>query len=130
MIIMDMETRLFGITPSDVKHLVFKYCKKNGIKTPFNKETEAAGDDWLRGFLSRNKDVSVRTPEAVSMQRAVGFNRSKVDPFYKNLKKILFSKEEDRLIPVDNISNVDESGFTICQKPQKILAKRGKKAGF
>jgi DDE superfamily endonuclease len=41
---------------------------------------------------------------------------------------VLFTEEGGRNIPPGNIYNVDESGFTICQKTGKILAQKGKKS--
>jgi hypothetical protein len=41
---------------------------------------------------------------------------------------VLFTEDENRKIPPENMYNVDESGFTICQKTGKILAKKEKKS--
>jgi len=125
-ILMDMEARLYGLSPADVRRIVFKYCQKNGIANNFNTETEMAGRYWLQGFLSRHPELSVRQAEAVSMPRAIGFNKQKVEKFYSVLKGVLFSDTGERLVPPCNIFNVDESGYTICQRPTKIVAKKGK----
>lgn len=122
----DMESRLYGLTPVDVRRIVFKYAEKNGIAHNFNKETQMAGRYWLEGFLRRHQELSVRQAEAVSIQRAIGFNKPKVDKFYDILKSLLFSESGQQLIPAGNIYNVDESGFTICQTPSKIIAAKGK----
>lgn len=45
-----------------------------------------AGRDWLEGFLKRN-GISVRKPEATSINRITAFNKTEVSLFYKNLKK-------------------------------------------
>jgi hypothetical protein len=123
-VILDLETRLFGLTPQDIRKLVFDYCMRNNIANCF--KNGAAGYDWFCSFMSRHPQLSIRKPEATSIHRALGFNRTKVDLFYSVLKQQLYNGER-RKIPATNIYNVDESGFTICQKPKKIVAKRGKR---
>jgi len=123
---LSLESRLFGLTMQDLRRLVFQYCEKNQIKHPFNKETQMAGEDWARLFLRRHSCLSVRQPEGMSIGRAMGFNRAKTEPFYKQLQSVLFHGES-LVIPDSNIFNVDETGVTICQKPQKVIAEKGKR---
>lgn len=85
-----------------------------------------AGRYWLEGFLARHQELSVRQAESVSIQRAIGFNKTKVDKYFSILKSLLFGESGDRLIPPENIFNVDESGFTVCQTPSKVIAAKGK----
>lgn len=61
------------------------------------------------------------------MQRAVGFNKVKVGIFFNVLETVLYNSDGTRAVPQTNIYNVDESGYTVCQKPQRIVAKKGKK---
>jgi len=58
--------------------------------------------------LTRHPELSVRQSEAVSIQRAIGFNKPKVDKFYNVLKGVLFSDTGDRLVLPCNIYNTDE----------------------
>ena len=125
-VILDMESKLFGLTRNDVRHFVYTFCQKNKIVHPFNNASEMAGKDWLAGFLKRHSELSLRVPEATSIQRAIGFNKAKVDIFMDHLERTLFDRSGKRIIPAGDIYNVDESGFTICHKPRKILAKKGK----
>jgi transposase-like protein len=125
-ILMDMEARLYGLSPGDVRQIVYKYCEKNGITNNFSRETAMAGRYWLDGFLSRHPELSIRHAEAVSIQRAIGFNKPKVDMFYSMLKRLLFTDKGGIAVPPGNIYNVDESGYTVCQKPNKIIARKGK----
>jgi hypothetical protein len=126
-VILDCEARLFGLKLTDIRHLVFKFCERRQIKHSFNKVTQMAGEDWAHGFLKRNPTLSVRKPEAVSIFRASGFNREKVTHFYDALESVLF-KDNVEVIPPSNIFNVDESGYTVCHKPQKIVGQKGKKS--
>jgi len=126
-LLQDMESRLFGLTISDVRRLVFVFCEKNGISNTFNRNDGMAGRNWIKSFFSRHPQLSVRKPEAVSIQRAIGFNRAKVDRFFTELEKVCITESGERIIPFSNIYNVDESGFSCVQKPKRIVATKGKK---
>jgi len=67
-------------------------------------------------------------PEKTSMCRASGFNRAKTSKFFSVLEEALFCSDGTRKIPPEQIFNVDETGFTVCQKAQKIVDQKGKKA--
>ena len=123
---LSLEYRLFGLTMRDLRRLVFQYCEKNRIKHPLNKEAQMAGEDWARLFMKRHKNLSVRQPEGMSIGCAMGFNRAKTEPFFNLLESLLF-EGSSLVIPDGNIFNVDETGVTICQKPQKVIAEKGKK---
>jgi len=125
-ILKDMEARLYGLTPMDVRRIVFQYCCKNNIKNTFTVAKQIAGRYWFAGFLARHRNLSVRQPEAVSVQRAQGFNTVKVDKFYAVLKTVMFSDNNVPKIPPSNIFNVDKSSFTVCQKAGRIVASKGK----
>ena len=86
-----------------------------------------AGRDWAELYLERHPDIILRLPEPTSMTRALGFNKSKVKRFFDELENVV-SEGERRLIPETNIYNVDESGYTICHRPLKILAEKGKRS--
>lgn len=122
-----MEQRLFGLSIRDVRRVVFDFCERNNIPNTFNKQTKMAGRDWFTAFLGRHQNLSVRTPEATSIHRAIGFNAQKVKIFFDTLKSLLFDSTGQRLIPEVNIYNVDESGYSICHKPTKVVATKGKK---
>ena len=72
----------------------------------------------------------MRQAEAVSVQRAQRFNKPKAERFYAMLKTMLFSDDGQQTIPPCSIYTVDESGFTICQKPGRIVASKGKHNGI
>ena len=61
----DMESMLFGFSPSQLRKVAYQYAEANEIDHPFSQEEKAAGIDWLKGFMSRHrKSLSLRTPEA------------------------------------------------------------------
>ena len=62
--ILKLEEMMFGLTPIDVRKLALQLAVKNGMKHPFIVEKGEAGEDWLKGFMKRHPNISLRTPEA------------------------------------------------------------------
>jgi len=120
--ILKLESMLFGLTRKDVMSLAFQLAERNNIRNRFNKENKSAGDKWLKLFLKRNSAISLRSPEPTSIARAAGFNKKSVHHFLQLLQQ---SYTEYPYGP-GQIFNMDETGLTTVQKPQKILAKKGK----
>lgn len=118
-----MAQMFYGLTRMELRRAAYVYAEKNGIPHRFNKVKELAGTDWLNGFLKRNEGVRVRKPEATSINRIKAFNRDEVKVFYDNLEEVM-SKYN---FQPDRIYNFDETGKSIVQKPQMILAKKGMK---
>ena len=127
-VLQEMESRLYGLSPLDVRKIVYQFCALNKLPNNFNEEKKCAGRKWFQLFLARHPELSVRKAEGVSLQRACGYNISKIRIFEQILKKELFTEDNQRKIPVENIFNVDETGITVNQKPKKIVAKKGKKS--
>jgi hypothetical protein len=122
--ILDMETRLYGLTTKDLKALAYNLAVKNNKAHPFNVQKQEAGKDWFQGFLNRHPELSIRKPESTSAARAAGFNREVVDQFFNFLSNIY---DEHHLTP-DRIYNCDETGVSVVPKTKsKIVAKRGRK---
>ena len=84
-----METALFGLTTIDVRRLAYAVAQKLGVQHPFSHANKMAGYDWLRGFLSRHDDLSVRIPQGTNIARAVGLNRVKVGHFFNAYRALL-----------------------------------------
>ena len=84
-----MEAALFGLTTVDVRRLAYSVAEKLGVRHPFSHATKMAGYYWLRGFLSRHPDLSVRIPQGTNLARVVGFNRVKVGQFFEAYRGLL-----------------------------------------
>ncbi|KAG5873751.1 hypothetical protein JTB14_008322 [Gonioctena quinquepunctata] len=70
-----MESRLFGLTLTDVRELAHELPVENNLCHTFNDTLGMAGKDWLYNFLNRNKNLSLRDPELTSISRAMEFNK-------------------------------------------------------
>lgn len=122
--ILQMEGRLFGLTLTDLRTLAFELAERNNIKHNFNSEKRMAGKCWLYSFLARHKKVTLRTLEATSAARAVGFNKPVVEKFFQ----LLVSLYDKYKFTPDRIYNVDETGITtVPNKTSKVLSLKGKR---
>lgn len=120
--IIKMEEMFFGLTMEDVRKLAFQMAKRNSLLKETTKD--ALGKDWLKGFLKRHAEISLRTPEATSAARSRGFNRQIVTKFF-DIYEMLMDKHQ--FLP-QNIYSVDETGMTTVQgSGSKVLALKGRK---
>ena len=77
-----MERKFFGLTVVDVMRLAYQLAVRNGIKNQFCKRNEKTGRKCLKNFLRRRPQISVRTPEGLSLSRARGFTPESVAQFF------------------------------------------------
>jgi len=117
-----MKFRFYGLTRYLVLSLAYQIAVQNNVKTRFSNNKQAAGKEWLSGFLKKHAEIALRIPESTSLARAAGFNRPRVNAFFTSLSKIVAEEKLD----ASHIYNVDETGFTALQKPQKVFAEKGK----
>lgn len=122
---MKMSSKLhYGLTNVAARKLAYEYAKKLGLRYPNSWEkNKIAGREWLIGFMSRAKDLSLRTPEATSLSRGTSFNKTNVETFFAKLQAIL----ERYKFPPENIYNADETAVTTVHKPPKVISIKGQK---
>lgn len=113
----------YGLTRQQTKKLAFDYAKANSICPDKWKDSESASEDWLKGFMSRHKELAVRKPESTSLSRATSFNRTNVGEFFKKLTDV-FNRFN---FPPHLIFNTDETGCSTVTNPPKVIAEKGSK---
>ncbi|XP_047137495.1 uncharacterized protein LOC124814000 [Hydra vulgaris] len=98
----------FGLTPKDVRKLAYQLADANKLAMPKSwMENHCAGRDWFTSFLQKNPTLSLRASEAKSIARAISVQRHQFTPA--------------------DIWNMDETGVTIVQKPDKVISRKGQK---
>ncbi|XP_033119606.1 uncharacterized protein LOC117118966 [Anneissia japonica] len=115
----------FGLTPKDIRILAYEcgVAHKKEMPDSWN-DNGIAGRDWLTAFLKRHADLSIRTPEATSLGRAIGFNCHNVNQFFYKLGAVM---DKYQFLP-QNIYNVDETSLlTVPTKTAKVVAVKGEK---
>ena len=122
--ILTLEKYGFGLQTMEARQLVYDYCTLNGISHVFNTQMKCAGYDWLIGFQKRH-NISLRKPEALSLQRSIGMNRPKVAKYQETLRNVLI--ENDLLSSPSATYNCDETGLTNVHNPLRILGLKGKR---
>jgi hypothetical protein len=126
-VILDMVRKLFSLTKMYVRRVAFKYCEENRKPHNFNRTSECVSADWMSAFMRNNPQLSLRKPKPTSLARACGFSREKVNRFYSACESILYSSTTGEIIiPASRIFNADETGFTACHTPGKIIAEKEK----
>lgn len=69
----------FRLTGGDLRNLAFQYVQVNNFKMPINwYDNRCAAEDWLYSFFKRNNDLSVRTTQGTSLNRATSFNKHNI----------------------------------------------------
>ncbi|XP_031328432.1 uncharacterized protein LOC116183027 [Photinus pyralis] len=105
----------FAPTRTTVREMAFRLAEQLGLRHKFNQQTGKAGSDWLRSFLQRNHDLSVRKSEGVSLARARGMNRKDVGDYFELLENTL--RENNLLDKPGSIFNKDETGLQLNNRP-------------
>lgn len=65
--------------------------------------------------------VHIRTPQSTNLSWATSFNKTNVNAFFGNLDVL---HERHNFLPND-IYNMDETGITTVQRPDRIVARKG-----
>lgn len=72
----------YGLTTKETRVIAFKLAKKYNKKIPESwKKNEKAGEVWLKLFMQRHPNLSLRLPQATSIARATSFNTTNVAVF-------------------------------------------------
>nr|CAH0100731.1 unnamed protein product [Daphnia galeata] len=115
-------------TVKDTLHVgCYLLAKSNVLNIPHrvDKTYGKASEDWLAGFLIRNKSLSIRKPEQTSqaIARATGFNKPVVDSFYAKLQSLNTKNQ----FKANEVFNGDETSNATVMVPPNIIAAKGTK---
>ena len=114
----------YGLTTQKIREIAYTFAEINGLDHRFNKEKKMAGTEWLRLFMRRHPELSLRTPTSTSVARAIGFNKPQCDRYFQNLASLLDTYK----FPAHAIYNMDETGIsTVPNKPPKVISTKGKR---
>ena len=107
----------FPLTIRRVCQLAYQYAHVNGIEG-FSDETQMAGRKWLRGFLSRHPEITLKKARNLSIAHAMGANPTVIGSWFTLLQKVM--KAADIISP-DQIWSGDETGVQNVPKEVKVL---------
>ena len=114
----------YGITYFDLRQLAYRLAVAHNVRVPESWTTkELAGENWLKSFMKRRTDLSLRMPRATFIQRMANFNPHNVNIFMDNLQEVL---NRHNYGPSE-IWIVNETGLTTVQTTQKVVAEKGSK---
>lgn len=114
----------FGLQKKEFMEIVIAYVEKTGLEDKF--KDGKPGDEWYQNFMKRWKhEISLRTPELLTLTRALACNKTVVDAWFKLVKHTL--EKLDILDKPAQILNCDETGLNTNPKNKKIICKRGTK---
>ncbi|CAM4572947.1 unnamed protein product [Leuciscus chuanchicus] len=114
----------YGLAPREVRTFAYELAVKYDLKYPQTwGEKQMAGPDWFTFFMKRNPNLSMRSPEATSLTRATSFNHMNVERFFNNFGQVIKRYNFDG----SDIWNMDETGVTTVQSPDRVVARRGVK---
>lgn len=113
-----------GLTKADLRKFAFQYAISLRLNVPRSwTKNESAGKDWEQGFMKRHRQLTLRKPENTSLARLTSFNRTNVNEFFENYKKVMTKHN----FPPSRIINIDESGVTTVLQAPKVIAETGAK---
>jgi hypothetical protein len=114
----------YGLTYKELRSLVYYYAFTNGRKHTFNNNLQMAGKDWVRGFMSHHRNLSLRLSEALSFSRARGMSQEKVKKFFDHLSNLL--DNHNLWDKPANIFICYETSLQLIYKPKKVISQHGK----
>lgn len=76
-----------GLPVKQTRRLAREYAKSNSSHLPETWNTnKEAGLEWYYGFMKRNPQLSLRSPEPTSFARANAFNSRNVEFFLTTIR--------------------------------------------
>ena len=108
----------------DIKCMVMEFMSAIQRKSQF--KDGKPGKKWMRSFLLRHPEISLRSPEILEVNRSKQLSKEVLDRFFGEVLLPVMTKD-NLLDDPKRLWNIDESGFTGNPKAGKVLAKKGSK---
>lgn len=116
----------YGLGYIECRKFSYEIAVKNNIAVPESwNVNKMAGIEWVRSFMKRHNNISLRQPESCSLSRATSFNPFNVSLFFNKLKDVM--NRHSTFGDGSRIFNIDETGVTTVQSPHKVIAQKGVK---
>lgn len=109
----------FPVDVFELRCIIHNYLGRTGRQVKYFTDN-FPGKEWIRGFLKRNPEVTVRFAANIKKSRAA-INEEILTNYINHLQKTLDG------VPPQNIWNYDESNLTDDPGCKKVLTKRGVK---
>jgi hypothetical protein len=98
-----------------------KRCAEaNSLKYPWDGGKKIADFDWFRAFMERYTNLSLKKPKVLPRAKPEGLNKGEAAAYFILLGTVL--EEHDLLDKPHKFYNMDESGFPLNNRPQKIVS--------
>lgn len=120
----DLDNKMMPMNKDEFLRFAYELAEHLKIPHQFNNEKRKAGKKFYYEFMSRHSEISLRTAQSTSMQRAIGFNKHQVELFFDKYEQLL-----TKLTPSPmKIFNCDETGVSVVhENAVKVLSQKGKK---
>lgn len=109
----------YPMREADMKLFVQGYLNRKGVNV-IQFHDNLPGNDWVRSFLERNHELSIRASENMKRARAE-VTADTINGYFDQL----YASMEG--VPPENIINYDESNLTDDPGRQRVLVRRGVK---
>ena len=113
----------YGRTKDQLTLAVKAILDKDGQPNPFT--DNRPGKDWVKAFLSRHPNLSLRKTQKLPIARAVSCTPAVLDKSFAEFESFL--EQNNLKDKPSRIYNCDESGFPLSSRSGKVLAPTGGK---
>ncbi|KAF8784664.1 hypothetical protein HNY73_010314 [Argiope bruennichi] len=112
----------FGLSTKEVRKFAYQFAISLKRKVLGSwEENQQAGEDIFGLFLKQNSSLSIRRPEATRLSPVTSFNKTNVAAIFKLLTQCY---DKYNFEPAD-IWNMNETGISTVQNPDRVVTRRG-----
>lgn len=112
----------FPCSRKDIRRMAYQLATKLNIKHNFDDNSKMAGKQWVQSFLERNKHLSIKKNERISLDRVLEINNPEIKEF-SDLLAMIFEESDlydrrDRLFTTnddDETQKNDEIEEIVCE---------------